>query len=88
LAWTAHLPELGQLQDIPRRPRSLPRALSAEHDQLLQLELRRRNDLVGSNFFLLLRQTGMRIGEAVDLAFDCLHTSAPDDWTCMCRSEN
>jgi integrase len=83
LAWIAKLPELGQLlrrQDIPRRPRSLPRALSAEHDQLLQLELRRRNDL-GSNFFLLLRQTGMRIGEAADLAFDCLHTSGPDHWT-------
>jgi integrase len=83
LAWTAQLPELGQLlrrQDVPRRPRSLPRALSAEHDQLLQQELRRRNDL-GSNFFLLLRRTGMRIGEAVDLAFDCLHASGPDHWT-------
>ena len=83
LAWTAQLPELGQLlrrQDIPRRPRSLPRALSAEHDQLLQQELHRRNDL-GSNFFLLLRHTGMRIGEAVDLAFDCLHISGLDQWT-------
>jgi integrase len=83
LAWSAQRPELGQLlrrQDIPRRPRTLPRALSAEHDQLLQQELGRRNDL-GSNFFLLLRHTGMRIGEAVDLAFDCLHTSGPDHWT-------
>jgi integrase len=83
LAWTARMPELGQLlrrEDIPRRPRSLPRALSNEHDQLLQQELRRRNDL-GSNFFLLLRHTGMRIGEAVDLSFDCLHTSGPDHWT-------
>jgi len=83
LAWTAHLPEVGQLlrrQDIPRRPRSLPRALPSEHDQLLQQELQRRNDL-GSNFFLLLRHTGMRIGEAVDLAFDCLHTSGPAHWT-------
>jgi len=83
LAWTAQLPELGQLlrrQDIPRRPRSLPRALSADHDQLLQQELLRRNDL-GSNFFPLLRNTGMRIGEAVDLAFDCLHISGPDHWS-------
>jgi integrase len=83
LAWTAHLPELAQLlrrEDVPRRPHSLPRALSAEHDQLLQQELRRRNDL-GSNFFLLLRYTGMRIGEAVDLSCDCLHTSGPDHWT-------
>jgi integrase len=82
LAWSEQLPQLAQLlrrQDIPRRPRSLPRALSAEHDQLLQQELRRRNDL-GSNFFLLLRHIGMRIGEAVDLAFDCLHTSGADHW--------
>ena len=83
LAWAAQLPELTQLlrrQDIPRRPRSLPRALSAEHDRLLQQELQRRNDL-GSNFFLLLRHTGMRIGEGVDLACDCLHASGPGHWT-------
>ena len=83
LAWAEQLPELTQLlrrQDIPRRPRSLPRALSAEHDRLLQQELQRRNDL-GSNFFLLLRHTGMRVGEGVDLACDCLHASGPDHWT-------
>ena len=82
LAWTAHLPALAHLlrrEDVPRRPHSLPRALSAEHDHLLQQALRRRNDL-GANFFLLLRHTGMRIGEAVDLSFDCLHTSVPDHW--------
>jgi integrase len=82
LAWTAHLPELAHLlrrEDVPRRPQSLPRALPAEHDQLLQRELRHRND-VGSNFFLLLRHTGMRIGEAVDLSFDCLHASGADHW--------
>lgn len=83
LARSARLPELSQLlrrEDVPRRPKTLPRALSAEHDQLLQQELRRRNDL-GANFFLLLRHTGMRIGEAVDLSFDCLHTSGPNHWT-------
>ena len=83
LAWATQLPELTQLlrrQDIPRRPRSLPRALSAEHDRLLQQELQRRNDL-GSNFFLLLRHTGMRVGEGVDLACDCLHASGPGHWT-------
>jgi integrase len=82
LAWMAHLPELAQLlrrEDVPRRPQSLPRALSPEHDHLLQQELCRRNDL-GANFFLLLRHTGMRIGEAVDLSFDCLHTSGLDHW--------
>jgi integrase len=83
LAWSAQLPELAQLlrrQDIPRRPRRLPRALSMLQDQLLQQELLRRNDL-SSNVLLLLRHTGMRIGEAVDLAFDCLHASGADQWT-------
>ena len=47
---------------------------------MLQQELQRRNDL-GSNFFLLLRHTGMRVGEGVDLACDCLHASGPDHWT-------
>jgi integrase len=35
---------------------------------------------LAANVFLLLRHTGMRIGEAVDLSFDCLHTSAPNQW--------
>jgi site-specific recombinase XerD len=83
LAWSAQLPELAQLlrrQDVPRPPRRLPRALSMQQDQLLQQELLRRNDL-GANVFLLLRHTGMRIGEAVDLSFDCLHASGTDQWT-------
>lgn len=82
LAWIARLPELAHLlrrQDIPRAPQRLPRALSALQDQLLQKELLRRNDL-GGNVFLLLRHTGMRIGEAADLSFDCLHSSSTDQW--------
>jgi integrase len=83
LAWSAQLPELAQLlrrQDVPRAPRRLPRALSMQQDQLLQQELLRRNDLC-ANVFLLLRHTGMRIGEAADLSFDCLHASGTDQWT-------
>jgi integrase len=82
LARSAQLPELAQLlrrQDVPRPPRRLPRALSMQQDQLLQQELLRRNDLA-ANVFLLLRHTGMRIGEAVDLSFDCLHASGTDQW--------
>ena len=85
LAWSAHLPELAQLlrrQDVPRAPRRLPRALTMQQDQLLQQELLRRNDL-GANVFLLLRHTGMRIGEAADLSFDCLHASGTDQWTIL-----
>ncbi len=80
LAWTQQLPELAHLirpEDIPRRPRKLPRPLSAQQDQLLQQEFLQRNDL-GGNAFLLIRHTGMRIGECADLAGDCLRATGPD----------
>jgi integrase len=83
LACSARLPELAQLlrrQDVPRPPRRVPRALTAQQDQLLQQELRRRNDL-GANVLLLVRHTGMRIGEVADLSFDCLHACGTDHWT-------
>jgi integrase len=82
LAWTAQLPELAHLirrEDVPRAPQRLPRALTAQQDQLIQKELLRRNDLP-SNVFLLLRHTGMRISECTDLSYDCLHHLGPDRW--------
>jgi integrase len=82
LAWTAQLPDLAHLirrEDFPRPPQRLPRALTALHDQSIQQELLRRNDLA-ANIFLLLRHTGMRIGECVDLSWDCLRNVAPDRW--------
>jgi integrase len=82
LAWTHKLAELAHLirrEDIPRTPQSLPRPLTAEQDHLLQQELMRRNDL-GGNVFLLLRHTGMRIGECIDLSYDCLHFLSPNQW--------
>ena len=82
LAWTHQLAELAHLirrEDIPRTPQGLPRPLTAEQDQLLQQELLCRNDL-GANVFLLLRHTGMRIGECVDLSYDCLRSTGPNQW--------
>jgi len=82
LAWTEQLPELAHLirrEDIPRLPHRLPRPLTAEQDELLQKEFLRRNDL-GGNAFLLIRHTGMRIGECVDLSFDCLRSIGPNQW--------
>src|SRR6266404_4720158 len=82
LAWTQQLPELAHLirrEDIPRLPHRLPRPLTAEQDQLLQKEFLRRNDL-GGNAFLLIRHTGMRIGECADLSSDCLRSTGPNQW--------
>jgi site-specific recombinase XerD len=82
LAWMEQLPELTHLihrQDIPRLPRRLPRPLTTQQDQLLQQEFLRRNDL-GGNAFLLIRHTGMRIGECADLSFECLRSTGPDQW--------
>jgi site-specific recombinase XerD len=82
LAWTEQLPELAHLirrEDIPHLPQRLPRPLTAEQDELLQREFRLRNDL-GGNVFLLIRHTGMRIGECADLSSDCLHSTAANQW--------
>ncbi len=82
LAWTEQLPELAHLirrEDFPRRPQRLPRPLTREQDELLQQEFLRRNDL-GGNAFLLIRHTGMRIGECADLSCDCLRANGPDQW--------
>jgi len=82
LAWTEDLPALARLilrQDTPRAEHYLPRPLTAEQDQLTQQELLRRDDR-NSNAFLLLRHTGMRIGECADLSFDCLHLVGPQRW--------
>jgi site-specific recombinase XerD len=82
LAWTEQFPQLARLirrEDIPRRPHRLARPLIAQQDQLLQQEFVKRNDL-GGNAFLLIRHTGMRIGECADLSFDCLRSTGPHQW--------
>jgi site-specific recombinase XerD len=82
LAWTEQLPELAHLlrrEDVPRMPQRLPRPLTAQQDEILQRELLRRND-VGANALLLIRHTGMRIGECADLPCDCLRSTGPHQW--------
>jgi site-specific recombinase XerD len=82
LAWTNHIADLVHLlerEDIPRMPHTLPRPLTVEQDQLLQQEFLSRNDL-GANVFLLIRHTGMRIGECADLSDDCLRSISTDCW--------
>jgi hypothetical protein len=87
LVWTEQLPELAHLirrEDIPRLPHRLPRPLTTEQDEVLQQEFRLRNDL-GGNVFLLIRHTGVRIGECADLSFDCLRSTGPNQWATFFR---
>jgi len=82
LAWNEQIPTLAHLlsrADVPRRDEISPRPLLPEQDQLIQQELQRRDDFL-SNLLLLQRHTGMRIGECVDLAFDCLFPLGPNQW--------
>ena len=82
LAWTQGIPLLTRLvraDDIPRPDGCLPRPLTAEQDRLIQQELLRRDDQI-SNALLLLRHTGMRIGECLDLPLDCLRSVGQDQW--------
>jgi len=81
LAFQGHPLQTGLIltEDLPPRPQYLPRALSPEDDQRLQEELRRSDDLL-SNALLLTRATGMRIGECIDLAIDCLRMVGQEQW--------
>lgn len=72
-------PGLIRSEDFPPRPCYLPRPLPLQEDQLLQEELRRTNDLL-AHAFLLIRGTGIRIGECLDLSLDCLRQLSPDQW--------
>jgi site-specific recombinase XerD len=66
-------------EDFPPQPQLLPRALSPDEDQRVQQELRRMDDLP-ANALLLARATGIRIGECMRLALDCLRHIGPDQW--------
>ena len=71
--------QLIRREDFPPLPVYLPRALSVEDDRRLQQQLRRTGGWEASAL-LLLRLTGMRIGECMDLPADCLHQIGPDTW--------
>ncbi len=66
-------------RDFPPRDLYLPKPVSPEVDDLLNRELRKTDDLL-SNILLLIRATGMRVGECLGLKKDCLHHLGDDDW--------
>lgn len=57
--------------DLPKRPNYLPKPLRPEDDLGLQNALKTRDD-THSKALLLMRWTGLRIGELVDLSHDCV----------------
>jgi site-specific recombinase XerD len=66
-------------QDLPPRDLYLPRPVAPEVDRLLNHQLRQTDDLL-SNALLLIRATGMRIGECLHLKKDSLRHLAPNQW--------
>ena len=64
-------PDLIRREDFPPHDHYLPRPLPYEQDQRLQQELRHR-DTLEANALRLIRNTGIRIGECIDLPSDCL----------------
>ena len=60
-------------RDVPRLPRPLPRYLPADADRRLTEALHIWPNRLRADALLLLRATGMRIGELRDLELDCVH---------------
>jgi site-specific recombinase XerD len=67
-------------QDIPCPDQTLPRPLTPEDDDRLRAHLGLATQDLLSQTLLLMRLTGLRIGEAVDLAADCLRHVGGNDW--------
>jgi integrase len=63
--------------DIPRIPSPLPRALPPDVDRALMGAVSRLEDRFTRTGLLLLRATGMRVGELLDLELDCLMDFGP-----------
>jgi site-specific recombinase XerD len=72
-------PDLIRREDFPPEPRYLPKPLSPQEDQLLQQELLRTDDLY-ANALLLIRATGIRLGECIHLPLDCLRQIGTEQW--------
>ncbi|CAN5686488.1 hypothetical protein BH24ACT15_BH24ACT15_26850 [soil metagenome] len=60
-------------RDIPRLPRPLPRYLPTDADRRLAAALHASDNQQAAVALLVLRATGLRIGELLDLELDCVH---------------
>ena len=78
--WEESLPEdLIHRSDLPPLDQYLPKPLSQESDQAIRRELQAMGSLQ-AQALLLLRETGMRIGELRDLELDCLQELPDQQW--------
>jgi integrase len=73
-------PGLLRGHDVPPRQHRLPRPLTPEDDARLQQHWSAATDVFGCAL-LLQRLSGMRIGECVDLAPDCLRHLGDNRWS-------
>jgi site-specific recombinase XerD len=62
--------------DIPRLDRPLPRALAPDADRDLMAAIGRLDDPFARTGLILLRGTGLRLGELLDLELNCIWDSA------------
>jgi integrase len=60
------------LADLPRLPEPVPRALPPATDHALMAAIAHLDDLLARTCLQILRATGMRVGELLDLELDCL----------------
>lgn len=60
------------LADLPRLPEPLPRALPPNVDRDLMAAVAQLDDDFARTAIIVLRATGMRVGELLDLELDCL----------------
>jgi integrase len=60
-------------RDMPREPRPLPRYIPLDADRRLREALEVSPNRLLADGLLVVRNTGIRIGELLDLELDCLH---------------
>ncbi|MFZ3230031.1 MAG: tyrosine-type recombinase/integrase [Pseudobdellovibrio sp.] len=74
---TAEPDSLLKRGDLPKRPQYLPKPLRPEDDLKLQSTLKSRSEM-HCKALLLMRWTGLRIGELTDLPYNCVWTDHAD----------
>lgn len=73
-------PELLHSADVPRRTFALPRPLTPDEDERLRQYWNTATSLLDTALYLM-RLTGIRMGECVDLAPDCLRHLGDNQWS-------